>query len=87
VGGVWEAEVQLAYMYRDGRLKDKVQAYMWFAIVASTADSPPDDDMKRVARHMTRAQIIQAQRLAEDWIKRHPWQQQTNVATSPSPTL
>jgi hypothetical protein len=35
---------------------------------------------------MTRAQMIQAQRLAEDWIKRHPWQE-TNVATSPSPTL
>jgi len=87
LGGVWEAEVQLAYMYRDGRLKDKVQAYMWFAIVGSSVDPPTDDDMKRVARHMTRAQIFQAQRLAEDWIKRHPWQRQTNVATSPSPTL
>jgi TPR repeat protein len=30
VGGVWEAEVQLAYLYRDGRLpQDYVQAYMW----------------------------------------------------------
>jgi len=87
LGGVWEAEVQLAYMYRDGRLKDKVQAYMWFAIVGSSVDPPTDDDMKQVARHMTRVQIVQAQRLAEDWIKRHPWQRQTNVATSPSPTL
>ena len=87
LGGVWEAEVQLAYMYRDGRLKDKVQAYMWFAIVGSSLDPPTDDDMKRVARHMTRAQIVQAQRLAEDWVKRHPWQRQTNVATSQSPTL
>ena len=87
LGGVWEAEVQLASMYRDGRLKDKVQAYMWFAIVGSSVDPPTDDDMTQVARHMTRAQIFQAQRLAEDWIKRHPWQRQTNVATSPSPTL
>jgi hypothetical protein len=87
VGGVWEAEVQLAYMYRDGRLKDKVQAYMWFAIVGSSLDPPVDGDVKEVARHMTRAQIVQAQRLAEDWIKRHPWQLQTTVATSPSPTL
>jgi len=86
LGGVWEAEVQLAYMYRDGRLKDKVQAYMWFAIVGSSVDPPTDDDMRQVARHMTRAQIVQAQHLAEDWIKRHPWQRQTNVATSPSPT-
>jgi TPR repeat protein len=87
LGGVWEAEVQLAYMYRDGRLKDKVQTYMWFAIVGSSVDPPTDDDMTQVARHMTRAQIVQAQRLAEDWIKRHLWQRQTNVATSPSPTL
>ena len=87
LGGVWEAEVQLAYMYRDGRLKDKVQAYMWFAIVGSSVDPPTDgSDMKKFARHMTKAQIVQAQRLAEDWIKRHPWQLQTNVATSPSPT-
>jgi TPR repeat protein len=87
LGGVWEAEVQLSYMYRDGRLKDKVQAYMWFAIVGSSVDPPTDYDVKQVARHMTRAQIVQAQRLAEDWVKRHPWQRQTNVATSPSPTL
>jgi len=87
LGGVWEAEVQLAYMYRDGRLKDKVQAYMWFAIVGSSVDPPTDDDMREVARHMTKAQIVQAQRLAEDWIKQHPWQRQTNVTTAPSPTL
>ena len=87
LGGVWEAEVQLAYMYRDGRLKDKVQAYMWFAIVGSSVDPPTDYDVRQVARHMTRAQIVQAQRLAEDWVKRHPWQRQTNVATSHSPTL
>jgi uncharacterized protein len=87
LGGVWEAEVQLSYMYRDGRLKDKVQAYMWFAIVGSSVDPPTDYDVKQVARHMTRAQIVQAQRLAEDWVKRHPWQRQTNVATSQSPTL
>jgi len=63
MGGVWEAEVQLSYMYRDGRLpEDNVQAYMWFAIVAG------DGDMKHVARHMTKVQILQAQRVAEDWI-------------------
>jgi TPR repeat protein len=87
LGGVWEAEVQLAYMYRDGRLKDKVQAYMWFAIVGSSVDPPTDDDTRQVARHMTKAQIVRAQRLAEDWIKRHPWQRHANVATSPSPAL
>ena len=72
VGGVWEAEFQLAYMYRDGRLpQNYVEAYMWFAIVGSSVVPPDDDDMKRAAQHMTKAQIAQAQHLAEDWIKRH----------------
>ena len=72
VGGVWEAEVQLAYLYRDGRLpQDYVQAYMWFAIVGSAVVPTDDDEMKWAAEHMTKAQIAQAQRMAEDWIKRH----------------
>jgi len=82
-GGVWEAETQLAYMYRDGRLRgDNVQAYMWFAIVGFSVVPPTDDDMKRVAQHMTKAQIVQAQRMAEDWMKRHPRQLPSEVATS-----
>jgi TPR repeat protein len=79
LGGVWEAEVQLSYMYRDGRLpEDKVQAYMWFAIVGG------DGDMKQIARQMTKAQILQAQRMAENWIKQRTLQR-PNVATAPSP--
>lgn len=74
VGGVWQAEVQLAYMYRDGRLKGDVEAYMWFAIVGSSVDPPTGDDMKRAAQHMTKAQIAQAQRMARDWIERHAHQ-------------
>jgi uncharacterized protein len=71
-GGVWEAEVQLAYLYRDGRLpKDYTQAYMWFAIVGSSAVPPDDYDVKQAARHMTKAQLTQAQHMAADWIKRH----------------
>jgi len=81
LGGVGEAEVQLSYMYRDGRLpEDNMQAYMWFAIVGG------DDDLKRVARHMTKAQILQAQRMAENWIKQHTLQRPMNVATSSKPT-
>jgi uncharacterized protein len=77
VSGVWEAEVQMNYMYRDGRLrKDYVAAYMWAAIVGSSGLPPDDSDMKRTARHMTKAQIAEAQRRAEDWIKRHRSQPQ-----------
>ena len=41
VSGVWEAEVQMDYMYRDGRLrKDYVEAYMWAAIVGPQETHP-----------------------------------------------
>jgi hypothetical protein len=73
VAGVWEAETQLASMYRDSRLpKDDIQAYMWLAIVGSTVDPPDYSDMRRVARHMTKTQVAQGQRMAENWLKRHP---------------
>ena len=39
-----------------------------------------DSDMKLSARHMTKAQIAEAQRRAEDWIKRHKPQPQNVVA-------
>lgn len=85
VGGVWDAEVQLAYMHRDGRLpKYDLQAYVWFAIVDSSLDPPIDDDVKHVARHMTKAQIAQAQQMAEDWTKRHA--RRASAATPPAST-
>jgi len=72
VGGIWEAEVQLANLYRHGWLpKDDTEAYMWFTIVGSSVVPADDHDMKWAAQHMTKAQIAQAQRMAEDWIKRH----------------
>jgi TPR repeat protein len=87
VGGVREAAIELACMYRDGRLsQDYVEAYKWFAIVGSSVVPPADEDVKRVARRMTKAQIVQAQRMAEDWINRHTRQRQANVATSAHPT-
>lgn len=73
LGGVWEAEGRLADMYRDDRLpRDDVQAYMWFAVVSSTLDPPTDVGIKKISRRMTKAQIMEGQRQAEDWIKRHP---------------
>jgi hypothetical protein len=70
-------------MYRDGRLpRDDVQAYMWFAIVGSSLDPPQDEDLRRVARHMTEAQIAQAQHMAEDWIARLT--RLANPTTSPT---
>lgn len=86
LGGVWEAEAQLAQMYRLGRLpKDYVEAYMWFAVVGSAVVPPTDDDMKWAAQHMTKAQIARAQRMAEDWTRRHRRQLPTSVDKSLDP--
>jgi len=72
VSGVWQADVQLAYLYRDGHLpKDYVEAYMWLAIVGSSVDPPVTDEIKGVAQQMRKTQIAEAQRRAEDWIERH----------------
>jgi TPR repeat protein len=78
-GSVWEAEVQLAEMYRRGRLpEDYIEAYMWLAVVGSAVVPPADDDMKWAARHMTKAQITKAQRMAEEWTRRHRQQPPTS---------
>ena len=80
VGGVWEAVVQLVYMYRDGRLRqDWVEGYMWCAIVDATFNPPSDDDIKWAAQRMTKAQIVQAQRMAREWIQRHTRQPQSTA--------
>jgi uncharacterized protein len=79
LGSVWEAEVQLAQLYRHGRLpEDYVKAYMWLAIVGSAVVPPADDDLKSAARHMTKAEIAKAQRMAEDWTRRHRQQPPTS---------
>jgi TPR repeat protein len=77
IHGVFSAEVQLAYMYHDERLKgNDIDAYMWFAVVDSSVDPPvepaTDDNIRRVASRMTDLEIVEAQQRAKDWIKRHP---------------
>jgi uncharacterized protein len=78
LGGVWDGARKLVEMYRDGRLpRDDVQAFMWFAIFNSSLDPPTAEGIKKISRRMSQAQIVEAQRRAEDWIKRHPFETQT----------
>ena len=77
ISGVFNAVGELAYMYRDGRLKgNDIEAYMWFAVVDSSVDPPidpaTDDDVKGVAKRMSKLDIAEAQQRARDWINRHP---------------
>lgn len=73
VSGVFQAELQLAYMYRDGRLKgNEVEAYLWFAIVGGAVNPPTDEDVEEVAEEMTPPQIAEAQAKVTIWTQHHP---------------
>lgn len=73
ISGVSEAEVQLAYMYRDARLKrNDVEAYMWFAIVGAAVDPPTVEDVKEVSKSMSQPQIAEAQQKVATWTLHHP---------------
>lgn len=72
VPGVWEAEVELAYMYRDGRLNDsQVEAYKWLAIVNRSVVPPISHDTDLLARQMSKRDIAKAQHMAGDWLEAH----------------
>lgn len=73
VSGVFQAETGLAYMYRNGRLKENnVEAYKWFAILGAAVNPPTDEDVKDVSESMTQAQIAEAQHEVDEWIAFHP---------------
>ena len=66
-GGAGQGRNDLGLLYLEGFgvPKDYVLAYMWFAL----ADT--DTNLKEAASHMTLAQVAQAQRMAQDWTRRH----------------
>jgi TPR repeat protein len=73
VSGVFQAETQLAYMYRDGRLKgNKIEAFKWLAIVAAAVDPATDEDTNEISESMTQAQIAEARHEVDEWIAYHP---------------
>jgi len=73
ISGVFQAEVQLAYLYRDGRLKENnVEAYKWFAVVGAAVDPPADEDVKEISQRMSTAQTADAQQKVREWVEAHP---------------
>jgi tetratricopeptide (TPR) repeat protein len=65
------AQYNLGHMYDkgDGVPRDYIQAHMWYDI-AGVAVAVKNRDF--VAREMTPAQIAEAQRLAREWLEKHP---------------
>lgn len=73
VSGVFEAKVELAYMYRDGRLKkNNAEAYMWFAILGAEINPPADEDVEELSKSMTQPEIQEAQARVAKWTADHP---------------
>jgi len=61
-------------MYYDGKgvPPNYLQAHMWFNLAGAAGN---DEAVKRrdmVAKKMTPAQIVEAQRLAREWMQKHP---------------
>jgi len=66
------AVTQLAYLYRDTELsRNHLEAYKWLVIIGSSLDPPYYEDANRAAKHLTKSQIAQGQRMARDWKSTH----------------
>jgi TPR repeat protein len=72
LGGAGEGRNNLGNLYLSGLgvPKNYVLAYMWFALASV------DTDLKEAASHMTPAQVAQAQRMAQDWVRQHATKQE-----------
>jgi len=69
LGGAGQGRNNLGILYLDGHgvPKDYVQAYMWFRL--SGGESNPNLSIAKA--HMTPEQILEAERLVEEWKSRH----------------
>ena len=69
-----EAQYLLGAMYvrGEGVLQDYVQAHMWCNIAGVNGSEQGTSGRDRLAAKMTPAQIAEAQKLAREWVAKHP---------------
>lgn len=69
LGGAGQGRNNLGMLYLEGHgvPKDDVQACMWFILFRRESNS----NLTYAEAHMTTAQILRAERMAEDWKRRH----------------
>jgi TPR repeat protein len=69
-----DAQHNLGIMYGrgEGVPRDDVRAHMWFNLAAANGNKDAIAKRNQVARSMTPAQIIEAQRLAREWKPTNP---------------
>jgi len=67
--GFVDAQLNLGAMYHNGQgvPRDNVQAHLWFNLAAAQGNAQARQNRDIVARKMTTAQIVEAQKLARQW--------------------
>ena len=67
--GYANAQFNLGSLYEGGLGidRDYVQAHMWFDLASSQGDNNAARKRDKIAKHMTLAQITEAQKLAREW--------------------
>jgi len=72
--GYAPGQVYLGAMYRfgEGVPEDIVLAYMWFNLAAAQGHEDARGNKDEAQSRMTRAQIVEAQRLSREWLEAHP---------------
>jgi len=72
--GLVQAQYTVGYYYRWGRgmKQNVVRAHMWLNLAAAGGLAHADVERNEEELQMTRAQILEAQRLAVSWLARHP---------------
>jgi hypothetical protein len=72
--GMDKAQYNLGIMYGKGLgvIQDHVEAHKWFNLVGINGDEDGRKNMEKIEKLMTPEQIAEAQRLAKEWMERHP---------------
>ena len=72
--GNGEAQSNLGVMYDNGQgvVQDSVMAHMYWNIAGASGDENAIKNRGIAEKKMTPSQITEAQKLAREWIKKHP---------------
>jgi TPR repeat protein len=72
-GGTPDALFELGLMYCTGRdvEPDLISAHKWFTLAAMRGNADAKRYRMEIAGELTRAEIVEAQRQAREWLARH----------------
>jgi len=68
--GMAQNNLGLLYAKGKGVKKDGVQAHMWLNLAVSNGFKPAEKWLKRVEKELTPEQVVEAKRLAQDWVEK-----------------